>query len=273
MTVHKLIKTEDKKSTSFKNIVLYTYAMSPYAAKVHCFLLYKKLDFSCFYINPLPPSLKKYLPVGKQIPVLSIDDESRADSTPIGLWLDEVFPDAPKLLPDNIKERDKLIAIDHWVSHTFIAHHFRNYPGVGFNLRRIKNAWKLGGVMRKTAHGGIPFFIFALWPLVLANVGFVKRMMEMADTDETLPVAREKLFAELVEKLEGGPFLGGRKEPSLPDFSAYPQLAIPYMIGFQGSTDFEAYPEIVAWLKAVQPYVEGGPALVPPVAVRNKLVL
>jgi Glutathione S-transferase, N-terminal domain len=41
-------------------IRLYTYAMSPYAAKVHCFLLYKRLDFECFYINPL--QVKRDLP-------------------------------------------------------------------------------------------------------------------------------------------------------------------------------------------------------------------
>ena len=75
------------------DVRLYTYAMSPYAAKVHCFLLYKGLDFECFYINPL--RVAKDLPVGRQIPVLTIDGESRADSTPIGLWLDERFPEPP----------------------------------------------------------------------------------------------------------------------------------------------------------------------------------
>jgi glutathione S-transferase len=67
-------------------IRLYSYAMSPYASKVHCFLLYKQLDFECFYINPL--RVRRDLPLGHRIPVLTVDGESRADSTPIGLWLD-----------------------------------------------------------------------------------------------------------------------------------------------------------------------------------------
>jgi hypothetical protein len=37
--------------------------MSPFAAKVHCFLLYKRLDFECFYINPL--RVKQDLPLGR----------------------------------------------------------------------------------------------------------------------------------------------------------------------------------------------------------------
>lgn len=53
--------------------------MSPYAAKVHCFLLYKKLDFECFYISPF--HVKQDLPIGKQIPVLCVGEERRADST------------------------------------------------------------------------------------------------------------------------------------------------------------------------------------------------
>ena len=89
-------------------ITLYTYAMSPYAAKVHCFLLYKQLDFECFYVNPM--RVKEDLPVGREVPVLTVGDESRADSTPIGLWLDELFPDHPRLLPEEGKERDRLLA-------------------------------------------------------------------------------------------------------------------------------------------------------------------
>ena len=44
-------------------------------------------------------------PVGKQIPVVTIGEESRGDSTPIGLWLDERFPDHPRLLPKDPQER------------------------------------------------------------------------------------------------------------------------------------------------------------------------
>jgi glutathione S-transferase len=59
-------------NASKRRVRLYTDAMSPYAAKVHCFLLYKGLDFECFYINPL--RVKRDLPVGRQIPVVRRKD-------------------------------------------------------------------------------------------------------------------------------------------------------------------------------------------------------
>jgi len=106
------------------SIRLYTYVMSPYAAKVHCFLLYKRLDFELFYINPL--RVKQDLPVGRQIPVLTVDGESRADSTPIGLWLDDLFPDAPRLLPREGAERERLVTLDDWVTNHLIPGSFRS---------------------------------------------------------------------------------------------------------------------------------------------------
>ena len=113
-------------------ILLYTYAMSPFAAKVHCFLLYKGLDFECFYINPL--RVKQHLPVGRQIPVVTIGDESRADSTPIGLWLDELFPDRPRLLPADGPERERLLAIDTWYRQPLAGVDYLEGPSYGLGL-------------------------------------------------------------------------------------------------------------------------------------------
>ena len=90
----------------FPPVRLYTYVMSPYAAKVHGFLLRKRVPFETLYVNPL--RARQELPVGRQVPVLTIGDESRADSTPIGLWLDERFPDQPRLLPAAGDEREQL---------------------------------------------------------------------------------------------------------------------------------------------------------------------
>ena len=113
------------------SIRLYSYAMSPFAAKVHCFLLFKRLDFECFYINPL--RVEQDLPIGRQIPVVTVGEESRADSTPIGLWLDELFPDTPRLLPQASDERAQLLDVDGWISDHLIPGSFRSYPGAGVN--------------------------------------------------------------------------------------------------------------------------------------------
>lgn len=78
-------------------IRLYSYALSPFAAKVHCYLCYKGLEFETFYVHPF--KVRDELPLGCQVPVLEIDGEYKNDSTPIGLWLERKFPESQKLLP------------------------------------------------------------------------------------------------------------------------------------------------------------------------------
>jgi len=253
----------DTKSNAIR---LYTYAMSPFAAKVHCFLHFKGLDFECFYINPL--RVRQDLPIGKQIPVVTVGTESRADSTPIGLWLDEVFPDRPLLLPVEPEARRRLLSLDEWVSDHLIPGSFRSYPGDGIN--RYLNGWKLSYVMSKTARGGLPMWLRAAWPLVVSRIAFAKRLVAMADNGLPVAEAKRQLYADFLARLEGGLFLGGRDTPSLPDLSAYPQFALFYATGFRGGEDILEQPELMNWLRRMKPYVSGEPPLVPPqVRVRD----
>lgn len=260
---------EEPGGGSPSGIRLYTYAMSPYAAKVHCFLLYKKLDFECFYINPL--RVRQDLPAGtgRQIPVLTVGDESRAGSTPIGLWLEERFPDAPPLLPREGEERERLLAIDDWVSNRLIPGSFRSYPGEGID--RFLNGWKLSHVMANTARGGLSLPLRAIWPVMIKRVGFVKRMIAQADDGLPVRESKRKLYDELVAHLDGGLFVGGRDAPSLPDLSAYPQFALYHMTGFRGSEDIFDHPELMAWLGRMKPYLTGEPDLVPAVVRKKEL--
>lgn len=248
-------------------IRLYTYAMSPYAAKVHCFLLFKDLDFEPYYINPL--RVRKELPVGRQIPVVTIDGESRADSTPIGLWLDERFPDPPRLLPADGEERERLLAIDAWVTNRLIPGSFRSYPGEGIN--RFLNGWKLSHVMAHTARGGLPFPLRVAWPLVIKRVAFVRRLLAQADDGLPVRESKFKLYDEFLAHLDGGPFVAGREAPSLPDLSAYPQFALFYATGFRGGEDIRERPSLMEWLARMRPYVEGNPPLVPPGVRKREL--
>jgi glutathione S-transferase len=244
---------------SSDGIRLYTYAMSPYAAKVHCFLLYKRLDFECFYINPL--RVKRDLPVGRQIPVVTVGGESRADSTPIGLWLDELFPESPRLLPAAGEERERLLALDGWVTNHLIPGSFRSYPGAGVD--HFLNGWKLSSVMAKTAQGGLPILLRAAWPMLVTRVAFVRRLVAQADNGLPVQEAKRKLYDEFLAHLGAGPFLAGRETPSLPDLAAYPQFALYYITGFRGGDDILERPDLMAWLGRMRPYVSGDPPLIP----------
>lgn len=246
---------------------LYSYAMSPYAAKVHCFLLYKRIPFECWYVDPL--RARQELPLGRQVPVLTIGDESRADSTPIGLWLDERFPDAPRLLPEGGDERERLLKLDDWISHCLIPASFRFFPGEG--LDRWLNGWRLSRVMSRTAHGGLPLYVRAAWPFFIQRVAFVRRLLEMADDGLPLRESKRRLYHRFIALLEDGPFLAGRREPSLPDLAAYPQFALFYLTGFRGGEDILEYAAILSWLQRMRPYVSGRPPLVPAVVREREL--
>ncbi|MBI4290036.1 MAG: glutathione S-transferase family protein [Betaproteobacteria bacterium] len=250
-----------------KPVTLYTYVMSPYAAKVHCFLLYKHMSFECFYINPL--RLKQDLPVGRQIPVVTIGGESRADSTPIGLWLDERFPDLPRLLPESGDERALLLKIDDWITNRLIPGSFRFFPGEG--LDRWLNGWKLSFLMDKTAQGGLPGLLRAAWPFFIKRVAFIRRLLVMAEDGLSMRESKRRLYRQFISHLNGGPFLAGRSAPSLPDLAAYPQFALFYLTGFRGSEDILESPEIMSWLKRMEPYVCGTPPLVPAVVRMREL--
>ncbi len=249
------------------SVRLYTYAMSPYAAKVHCFLLYKRLEFECFYVNPL--RARQELPIGKQIPVVSVGTQSKADSTPIGLWLDEQFPDHPPLLPSAGDERKRLLAIDEWITNRLIPGSFRSYPGKGID--RFRNGWKLSHVMARTAHSGLPVLVRAAWPLIIPRVAFARRLMQLADDGLPVRESKFKLYDEFLARLGSGPFLGEREAPSLPDLSAYPQFALFYSTGFRGGEDIEERPPLMQWMARMRPYMEGNPPLIPKVVRKREL--
>jgi len=205
--------------------------------------------------------------VGRQIPVLTVGTESRADSTPIGLWLDEIFPETPRLLPPDGEEREPLLRLDDWVTNHLIPGSFRSYPGSGID--RFLNGWKLSYVMANTARGGLPLALRMAWPVFVTRVPFVRRLVAMADNGLPVREAKLKLYAEFLEHLGAGPFLGGHDTPSMPDLAAYPQFALYYAMEFRGATDILDYPDLMAWLQRMRPFVSGEPAMVPEV-VRNR---
>ena len=123
----------------------------------------------------------------------------------------------------------------------------------------------------RTAKGGLPLLLRAGWPLLVTRVGFVRRLVAMADNGLPVREAKLKLYDEFLERLDGGPFVAGRSTPSLPDLSAYPQFALYYATGFRGSDDISAVPPLMEWLERMRPYVQGRPPLLPAVARTREL--
>ena len=104
-------------------IKLYGYSTSPFVRKLGCCLYFKQLPFEFVPVDPTNPEQIAF--TGQtQVPVLQIDDEWRNDSTPLALWLDELFPAQP-LFGRNAQERELILNVDKWVTDSLILSSFR----------------------------------------------------------------------------------------------------------------------------------------------------
>ncbi len=240
-------------------ILLYAYATSPFAAKAHCYLLYKRLTFEVYYVNPM--QARDVLPVGHQVPVLTVGSESRNESSDIGIWLDELYPNKPMLLPEEPKARQRLLDIDQWISDRLIPNTIRAI-GDG-RVQGLLNSWRMGNGMHRSCDGGLPLAARIMWPVVLKKQRFIRKLVAAADLSRPPAEAMELMREEFLQRLGDGPFLDSRAEPSLPDFSAFPLVTHFYRLGLAGVDTLVRDPVIRDWVARLQPHVTGEPPLLP----------
>lgn len=233
------------------NITLYSYEFSPYAAKVRCFLGYKKLDYGTHYVNPL--KAKKEIPIGHQVPVLKISGEYRNDSTPIGIWLDEKFPRQP-LLPANAESTyAEIMALDKWVTAALIPLCFRLMLAHGEGLlKRIRNASIGANGTHQTVEGGYPLPLRLLHPFLVPKAAFIRRLTGATDQGKTNRQLLGAACEDLTGRLGQYPYLVQQSAVSFADLSAFPQFALPYLAGYDDADEIEQYPEVMDWLRRIQ---------------------
>ena len=249
------------------DIKLYGYSTSPYVRKVGCCLYYKDLPFEFIPVNPLEP--KEIAFTGQtQVPVLQIGDEWRTDSTPLALWLDELFPEKP-LLGNTQQERESILALDSWVTSSLILAGFRSAYEGKMNAKFRHRAWRLAAIV--SSHTPLPDEIRNAWPDLLKTAPFIKHMMCDVDTSETLSEMQARVPLQLIENLQGGPFFGGRKEPSLVDFAIFPQVVFNYMVGLDEHLGLTLEPSLNRWLNNMKPLMPENPLLVTDYMLVNDL--
>jgi len=250
------------------NIKLYGYSTSPYVRKVGCCLYYKNLSFEFIPVNPTDP--REIAFTGQtQVPVLQIGDEWRTDSTQLAIWLDELFPDKP-LLGNTQQERESILALDAWVSDSLILASFRSAYEGEMSAKFRHATWRLAAIV--SSQTPLPDEIRNAWPDFVKMAPFIKHMMCDVDHSESLSEMLARIPLQLVENLQGGPFFGGRKQPSLVDFAIFPQVVFMYMVGIEQHLGVALEPSLNAWLNNIKPLLPKNPILVPDFMIINPLV-
>ncbi len=247
------------------DIKLYGYSTSPFVRKLGCCLYYKKLPFEFVPVNPSDP--REIAFSGQtQVPVLAIDGEWRTDSTPLTLWLDELFPERP-LFGRSERERDDILELDEWVTHSLILSAFRTAHESPMNARFRSHAWRLAAIV----HSQTPISdeLRNAWPDLLQTAPFIKHMMRDVDRSEKLSEMRARVGLQLIENLQNGPFFGGHSEPSLADFAIFPQLVFSFMVGIEDEVMVAQVPELRTWLETLREYLPDNPILVPDYMIVN----
>jgi len=238
-------------------IKLYGYATSPYVRKVGCFLYYKKLDFEHVPVNPMTAAEDLKFSGGTQVPVLAIDGEARRESSDLGHWLDELYPERP-LCP--AEHRTKILEIDDWISNTFLLSIFRGAIDGEVNLQYRFRFWRLAALV--SAHTPMPEQVRNMWPDFVANAPFVKAMGEHTDLTESAEDMSMRIGMELAAHIGDGPFIGGFDQPTMLDLAVYPQLVFGVMFGLEEKLSAARHPVIRAWIERMAEHLPANPTLV-----------
>jgi len=240
-----------------QQITHYVYATSPYAAKVHCYLLYKRLTFKTVHVEPV---FRGEIAFTKQkvVPVLKIDSEWRSDSTQIGMWLEELFPDRP-YLGSSEKERKEILKYDTWVSDTVIASIMRMLVDWEGFADAVYNGHCLSSTLN--AARPLPWPLRKSWPLILKCTPFVRRDAAKTNRTETRAEMRARITEEFYGLLGDGPFLGGRSTISMADLSLFPQLVMYPMFGMRNFGTLNLEPKVLEWTGRMQEAIGGHPLI------------
>ncbi len=239
------------------DIKLYGYATSPYVRKVGCFLYYKQLEFEFVPVSPLNAAEVLEFSGGTSVPVLVIDGEARRESSELGHWLDERFPERPLRPAEHVQLIDR---IDEWVSKTFLLSIFRGAIDGEVNLQYRFRFWRLAALV--SAHTPMPEQVRHLWPDFVANAPFIKAMGEHMDLTEPAADMAMRIGMELAAHIGKGPYIGGLDAPSMLDLAVFPQVVFGAMFGLEDRLSAAQHPVIRGWIERMASHLPANPTLI-----------
>ena len=229
-------------------MTLYTYATSPYGAKVYWALAYKRIAFSIVYVNPLNPQQIRFTRQ-RVVPVVKVESEWRLDSGPICLWLEELFP-SPSFAGADTTQREAILAADKWVTNNLIALAFRTFVDPDRRREAYYGGKKLVEILRRTS-GSMPPLIDYAWSTILGRVGFIRRDAAMTDLGKTYVQMRNEILEQFEDRLASTGFLAGTSAPSYADLAAFAQIVTVTQLGDEGGIHVSSSPAVKAWFRRI----------------------
>lgn len=241
----------DKKTS--EPIGLYTFANSPFGAKVYWALVFKQANFEITNVNPLTTKEIKFSNQSI-VPVLKVGDKWTQDSRENCLWLEELYPERP-FCGSTAAEREAIIEADQWVTDNVTALHFFSCIDTREGQTTKRNAMKMANVILPTTDSLPGWFkkaVIPFWPLMLRTAGFVKRAANMLDTKKDIKVLHAEVLRGFEERISKTGFLAGTEQLSFADIAAFAEIAFCSTHEFEGTLNTTSSGAISAWYDRVR---------------------
>jgi len=105
--------------------------------------------------------------------------------------------------------------------------------------KQIRNGSIGANGVHQTVIGGYPLPFRWLHPLLVPRAKFIREIIAASDQGRT----NRQLLADVCQKLssafENHPFLAQQQSATLAGLSAFPQLALPYLAGYDDADEIE----------------------------------
>lgn len=228
------------------SLTLYQFELCPYCHKVKAGLELRRIPHTRVEVNPLNKREIANFPSTaegrKKVPIVTLGDDVRQESSQILRWLDDVAGPGPKLVPSDDAALKRAAEIDAWVDADLI----QILPTV------LYGTWKESVHAARLTAKTSNFSRFdnvrvAMFGSVVMKL-IAKRILKRRGEGKTAPELFEGQLDQLETYLGEQPFLGG-DAPSFADASAHGALTC--VSEFPAFDRVRARPRIVAWFERV----------------------
>jgi glutathione S-transferase len=220
-------------------VVLHQWEISPFCQKVARMLQFKGIAYQTVNYNGVLGAKVPMLSKAGKVPVLDIDGQRIQDSTRIARYLDDAYPDLPRLYPDDPLQKAYVELWEDWSDE--LLYFYEVYF-------RVSDVNALDRAVEISAKGRPKHEVYLMKPLLKATLNLQLKMQgtgRMAKQDIEAEFVRHLERIELV--LEQTGWLVG-KEKTMADIAVGSQLLEIIRTNKTWAVKIKSYPYIAQWI-------------------------